>query len=76
MISGFWVGKRNRRGVTTRHPRAGGSLERDEAASYRRWAKEIALEHPHTAKALDTIADSYDRDAGYHDESVERMDWE
>lgn len=76
MLSGFLVGKRNRRGVTTRHPRAGGALERDEAANYRRWAQDIAFEHPHTAKALSAIADSYDRDAGYHDESVERMDWE
>lgn len=76
MISGFWIGKRNRRGVTTRHPRAGGSLERAEAENFRRWAKEISLEHPHTAKALDTIAESYERDAGYHDDSVERMDWD
>lgn len=76
MLSGFWVGKLNRRGVTTRHPRSGGALERDEAANYRRWAQQIAFEHPHTAKVLSAIADSYDRDAGYHDESVERMDWE
>lgn len=76
MSSGFGVGKRNRRGVTIRHPRAGGTLERDEAANYRRWAQEIAFEHPYTAKALSAIADSYDRDAGYHDEKVERMDWD
>ena len=53
MIEGFRVGKSNRRGVTTRMPRDGGELERQEAAKYRAWAKAIAYDHPHTAKALD-----------------------
>lgn len=75
MIEGFSIGKRNRRGVTTRLPRDGGNLERQEAAKYRDWAKAIAYEHPHTAKALDTLADSYEDQARRHDEDAERLDW-
>ena len=75
MISGFWVGKSNRRGVTSRAPRDGGRLERDEAQCYRDWAKEIAFEHPYTANALNTLAESYEVQASQHDESAERLDW-
>ncbi|KAB0684801.1 helix-turn-helix domain-containing protein [Burkholderia territorii] len=75
LIEGFWIGKSNRRGVTTRMPRDGGNLERQEAAKYRRWAKAIGYEHPHTAKALDTLADSYEDQALRHDEDAERLDW-
>jgi len=76
MIKGFWIGKSNRRGVTTRMPRDGGELERQEAAKYRTWAKAIAFDHPHTAKALDTLAENYDQEARRHDEDAERLDWE
>jgi hypothetical protein len=76
MIKGFWIGKSNRRGVTTRMPRDGGNLERQEAAKYRKWAKGISLEHPHTAKALDTLADVYEDQARQRDEDAERLDWE
>lgn len=76
MIEGFCIGKSNRRGVTRRMPRDGGNLERQEAAKYRNWAKAIAYEHPHTAKALDTLADSYEDEARRHDEDAERLDWE
>jgi hypothetical protein len=76
MIEGFQIGKSNRRGVTTRGPRDGGDLERQEAAKYRRWAKAIAYDQPHTAKALDALADRYDDDARRHDERAERLDWE
>ncbi len=76
MISGFLVGKLNRRGVTSRGPRDGGRLERQEARSYRQWANEIAFEHPDTASALNSLADSYERDASHHDERSERLDWE
>ena len=74
MIEGFQIGKSNRRGVTTRMPRDGGKLERQEAAKYRRWAKAIAYDHPHTAKALDSLADGYDWEARRHDEDAERLD--
>lgn len=76
MITGFIIGKRNRRGVTTRMPGDGGNLEREEAAKYRAWSKALAYEHPHTAKALDSLAEAYERDAQRHDEDAERLDWE
>jgi transcriptional regulator with XRE-family HTH domain len=76
MIEGFQIGKSNRRGVTTRGPRDGGELERQEAVKYRTWAKAIAYDHPHTAKVLDALAESYDWEARRHDENAERLDWE
>lgn len=76
MIEGFLVGKFNRRGVTTRMPRDGGALERQEAARYRAWAKAVICEHPHTAGALDQLAEQYEWDAQRHDEEAERLDWE
>jgi transcriptional regulator with XRE-family HTH domain len=76
MIEGFQIGKSNRRGVTTRMPRDGGELERQEAAKYRTWAKAVAYGHPHTAKALDNLAERYDWEARQHDEDAERLDWE
>jgi hypothetical protein len=75
MIDGFQVGKMNRRGVTTRMPGAGGELERKEAAKYRAWAKVIAYDYPHTSKALDSLADSYELQARREDEDAERLDW-
>jgi transcriptional regulator with XRE-family HTH domain len=76
MIEGFVIGKSNRRGVTRRTPRDGGNLERQEVGTYRNWAKAISFEHPHTAKALDHLADSYEDQARRHDEDAERLDWE
>lgn len=76
MIKRFQVGKSNRRGVTTRMPRDGGVLERHEAANYRAWAKAVSYEHPHTAKALDQLAERYEWFAQQHDEDTERLDWE
>ncbi|WP_208758143.1 helix-turn-helix domain-containing protein [Bradyrhizobium zhanjiangense] len=76
MMEGFWIGKRNRRGVTMRKPGDGGNLERQEATKYRNWAKAISFDHPHTAKALDTLADSYEDQARRKDDDAERLDWE
>jgi transcriptional regulator with XRE-family HTH domain len=76
IIEGFQVGKRNRRGVTSRMPRAGGELERKEAAKYRTWAKSVAYDYPHTAKALDSLADGYEWEASRFDQDAERIDWE
>jgi len=76
MLDGFQIGKSNRRGVTTRMPRDGGEQERALSAQYRAWAKAISFEHPHTAKALDGLAERYDWDAQHHDEDAERLDWE
>lgn len=76
MLEGFGIGKSNRRGVTMRMPRDGGKLERHEAEQYRQWAKALSYEHPHTAKALDRLAESYEQEARRHDEDAERLDWE
>ncbi|MGH7099921.1 MAG: hypothetical protein ACREE4_20025, partial [Stellaceae bacterium] len=76
MINGFWIGKSNRRGVTTRLPRDGGNLERTEAAKYRKWSAAIIYDHPHTARALDSLAGSYEHQAHRQDEDAERLDWE
>ena len=75
MLEGFRVGKANRRGVTSRMPGDGGALEREEAAKYRAWAKEIALDHPYTAQALHELADNYERQAELEDQEAERHDW-
>ncbi|BAQ15605.1 helix-turn-helix domain-containing protein [Methyloceanibacter caenitepidi] len=75
MIDGFQVGKYNRRGVTTRSPRDGGNLERQEATKYRNWAKSIVCDHPYTAKALEEMADGYDSEALRNDQDAERLDW-
>ncbi|WP_372095083.1 multiprotein-bridging factor 1 family protein [Tistrella mobilis] len=75
MSEGFYVGKRNRRGITTRMPDDGGSLERKEAAQYHEWAQGVELEHPFTARVLRMIADGYDREAIWMDEHAERSDW-
>jgi hypothetical protein len=74
MLEGFRIGKANRRGVTSRMPGDGGNLERNEAAKYRGWAKALAS-YPHTAKALNELADSYERQARRMDEDAERHDW-
>ncbi|AUA57472.1 Plasmid maintenance system antidote protein [Achromobacter spanius] len=76
MLNGFQIGKSNRRGVTTRMPRDGGDQERALSARYRAWSRAIGFEHPHTAKALDGLADRYEWDARRHDEDAERFDWE
>ncbi|WP_255319404.1 helix-turn-helix domain-containing protein [Acetobacter indonesiensis] len=76
MLEGFYIGKSNRRGVTSRLPQDGGEQERVLAAQYRTWAEAISFEHPHTAKALNGLAERYDWDAQRHDEDAERLDWE
>lgn len=75
MLEGFSVGRSNRRGVTTRMPGDGGEQERALAAQYRAWAKAVAIESPHTARALYELADTYDWHATRQDEDAERRDW-
>ncbi|MGB8843585.1 MAG: helix-turn-helix transcriptional regulator [Aliidongia sp.] len=74
--SGFVIGRRNRRGVTTRMYGDGGDLERDEAKRYRDWAAALAYEYMRTAKALNTLAGSYEDDARRQDDHAERLDWD
>jgi transcriptional regulator with XRE-family HTH domain len=76
MIEGFASGRLGRRGVTTRLPREGGALERAEAAGYRAWAQATSFDFPHTSKVLERLAEEYERQARWHDEDAERLDWD
>jgi DNA-binding transcriptional regulator YiaG len=74
--AGFVIGRRNRRGVTTRMYGDGGDQERNKAKQYRDWAAALAYEYVRTAKALNTLADSYEDDARREDDQAKRLDWE
>ena len=69
--SGVECGRMNARGVTTRHPYAGGSQERELALSYHNDAETIQLIWPRTAGVLRSIAESYEGRADREDQSVE-----
>jgi hypothetical protein len=62
---GMAVGLYNQRGAHWRD--VGGKQERELAAMYRGWSKQTALEWPFTSRLLERIAQSYDRDAEWHD---------
>jgi len=72
---GLHVGVHNSRGVTTRAPNDGGTLERDLAQFYRRCSEETALEWPRTSALLEQLAKSYEQEGARHDEDAERRDW-
>ncbi|MDZ4347993.1 MAG: helix-turn-helix transcriptional regulator [Xanthomonadaceae bacterium] len=76
MANGFVIGKRDRRGVTTRGLRDGGAQEHQLAADYRRSALAMENLYPYSAQALDSLAESYEREAKRHDQDAERLDWE
>ena len=65
IADGMAIGLYNSRGATWRGE--GGEQERELAAKYRGWAKEVAFEFPFTSRLLERIARSYDRDAEWHD---------
>jgi hypothetical protein len=65
------VGRRNARGVTTRHPYSGGEQERVLAKKYYADADSIQLISPRTAAILRAIGHSYDWDAEREDREVE-----
>ena len=65
IATGMLVGIRNARGVTWRG--AGGAQERGLAEQYRSWSREVAFEHPFTARMLEQIGASYDQDAQWWD---------
>jgi hypothetical protein len=71
---GFVVGHYNRRGVTRRSPRDGGSQERDLVKQFQGYAKETALEWGRTSAVLARIAKSYGEDARAQDEDAESFD--
>jgi hypothetical protein len=59
------VGLYNQRGAHFREP--GGKQERELAAMYRAWSKLTAVDWPFTSRLLERIAQSYERDAEWHD---------
>jgi addiction module HigA family antidote len=65
IAEGMAVGLYNQRGAHWRD--VGGKQERDLAAMYRGWSKQIAIEFPFTSRLLEQIAERYDRDAQWHD---------
>jgi hypothetical protein len=62
---GFYIGVHNSRGVTWRGE--GGNQERDLAAKYRTWAERLHFDYPYVGGVLEEIAESYEREAGWHD---------
>jgi hypothetical protein len=71
LCSGLSCGILNSRGATWRDE--GGKQERDESKRYRDLAEKIRFDSPTTARVLDSIADSYDREASWWDE---QQKWE
>ena len=69
--SGFYVGTRNSRGVTTRGVFDGGELERGEAAQYAAFAKASRLRWPRTAAVLERLARGYSAEAIDFDNEAE-----
>ena len=61
IATGMLVGIRNPRGVTWRG--VGGNQEHKLAEQYREWSRKVAFEHPFTARMLELVGSSYDRDA-------------
>jgi hypothetical protein len=75
--SGIHTGVINNDGVTTRGVFDGGDLERNKAARYREWSKQVAPSSPRTGRLLRRLAESYERDARHHDdEAATRSDSE
>ena len=62
---GFHIGARNARGAHWRKP--GGDQEREEAAKYRKWAQQLAIDYPFVSSIVESIASSYDHDAEWED---------
>ena len=65
---GFEIGARNSRGVHRREE--GGNQERELAARYRGWARELVHEFPYVGSVLERIATSYEDDAKLRDDQA------
>ncbi len=66
MASGMMIGRLNARGAVWRG--SGGGRERNLAQTYRDASLAVAAEYPFTARLLNELALSYDRDAAWHDD--------
>ncbi len=62
---GFCIGVYNARGVHFRGE--GGDQERELAAKYRAWARQLDFEFPYVSSVLERVAASYDHDAERED---------
>ena len=62
----------NNRGVTSRSPEAGGDLEHELAAKYRRGAEQLSDRWPRSAAILRSLASTYEQDARRQDDEAER----
>ena len=71
MRSGFSIGIRAGRGVSTRSPGEGGAQERVLAAKYRNWASRRSPDYPYVGSILEDVAAYYEREAQWHDERAE-----
>jgi hypothetical protein len=65
--AGLHIGRFNQRGVTTRDPFSGGTLERSIKAHYEADAAKVAARWPRTAAFLRAFAHKYERDAARED---------
>lgn len=71
---GLANGKLNLRGITSRHPYAGGDQERTLADQYAEAANAMSLTFPRTASVLRELSEDYKYHANRHDEDVELKD--
>jgi hypothetical protein len=67
MRSGFAVGARNKRGMTSRAYDEGGGQERELAATYHAYARAVHNSHVHVAATLEQLASSYENDGMQED---------
>jgi len=65
IAEGMVVGVYNARGAHFRSP--GGDQERDLASKYRGWSRQTAFQYPFVSRFLEQVAQTYDRDAEWHD---------
>jgi hypothetical protein len=72
MDAGLHIGRKNRRGTTSRGLFDGGNQERALENTYREMAAKIATRWPRTARLLRGIADSYQSEARDNDDRGER----
>jgi hypothetical protein len=70
---GFEIGTRNSRGAHWRGE--GGAEEREFAAKFGNWARQLKFEFPYVASVLESIAASYDREAEWHDSDARVRKW-
>ncbi len=62
---GFQIGAHNSRGAHWRGE--GGEQERELAAKYRAWAERLHFDYPYVGEVIESIAASYEREAGWQD---------